>query len=362
MSGLHAVIMAGGSGTRFWPASRTARPKQLLPLARGRALIEATFARLDGVVATDSIWVVTNREQAEGVRRALPQLRDDRLLVEPEARDTAPCVALAAAAVETADPGATMVVLPADHLIEPIERFQGLVRRGAAIAGDDRTLVTFGVRPHGPATGYGYIQPGRPLDDGAPRAYLVDRFREKPDLETAREYLATGRMLWNSGIFVWSYASILGAMRSGSPDLARQTVEMLAARRRGDAAGLEAAFRGCPRISIDYAVMERAQQVAVVEADIEWNDVGSFAALPTVAPPDADGNSTFLVHGARSVLVDAKDCVVYGDGPRTIALFGVEDLIVVQVDDAILVCPRSRAEELKALQPALRRKGCEDLL
>lgn len=362
MTDIHAVIMAGGSGTRFWPASRTTRPKQLLPLAGGRTLLEATVDRLRGVVDEDAVWVVTTAEQAQSVRGALPGLRADRVLVEPEARDTAPCVALAAAHVESVAPGAVMCVLPADHVIEPVEQFRQLLRRGAEIAADGETLVTFGVRPRRPATGYGYIQPGRPLDDGTPRAFVVDRFREKPDLETAREYLRAGRMLWNSGIFVWTRSAIQIAMTAGAPELARRAQEMLDAVRTGDGDAARQAFLACSRISIDYAVMERAPKVAVVEAELDWNDVGSFAALPTLAPADADGNSSFLVRGARAVLVDSNDCVVYGDGPRTVTLFGVEGLVVVQVDDAVLVCPKDRAEDLKALQPELRRNGCDDLL
>ncbi|MDA0372652.1 MAG: sugar phosphate nucleotidyltransferase [Planctomycetota bacterium] len=362
MPALHAVILAGGSGTRFWPASRTRRPKQLLPLARGRSLIGATFDRLLGLVEPSRIWVITNPTQADGIREALPELLEDRLLVEPEARDTAPCVAFATARVEAEDPGATVVFLPADHLIEPVERFQALLARGAGIAAEHGALVTFGIRPRHPATGYGYVQPGRPVDDAEPRACFVDRFREKPDLDTARAYVATGRMLWNSGIFVWTHDGLATAMEAGAPALAERAATMLDAFRAGDVAAAEDAFRACPRISVDYAVLEQAPRVAVVEADLDWNDVGSFAALPSVAPADPAGNSTFLVHDARAVLLDAKNCVVYGDAPRTVALFGVEDLVVVQTEDAILVCPRERAEELKALQAELRNRGCEDLL
>jgi mannose-1-phosphate guanylyltransferase len=359
---MHAIIMAGGSGTRFWPASRKRRPKQFLPLARGRSLLAATIERARAVAGPERTWIVTNAAQAAALPEVLEDFPAEQVIVEPQARDTAPCVALAAAHVDSREPGAVMAVMPADHLIEPMEDFVALLERGAAIAADGRTLVTFGIPPARPATIYGYIERGAPFDRRDPTAFRVARFREKPDLPTAREYVASGRFFWNSGIFVWTAQAILAAMEAGNAELAAATRAMLDAARAGDAAALERAFRSAPATSVDYAVMEKAPRVAVVQADLSWNDVGSFLNLAPVAPPDADGNVTLLHGGGTAITHEARDCVIWAEGERTVALFGVQDLVVVAVDDAVLVCSKARAEELKALVGKLEQTGRQDLL
>jgi mannose-1-phosphate guanylyltransferase len=359
---LHAVVMAGGSGTRFWPASRRRRPKQLLPLVGEKPLIAHTVARLQPLVREDRVWVVTNAEQHDGVRAALADHPAVRILIEPEARDTAPCVALAATAIEDRAPDATMVFVPADHLIEPEERFRALVERGAELAADDRSLVTFGIRPTFAATGYGYIEPSDRIDDEEPRAFRVRQFREKPDARTAEAFVSSGQMLWNSGIFVWRTKAIRAAMEHGAPELARCAAAMRDARARGDANGVDEAFRSAPRISIDFAVMERASHVVVVEADLRWHDLGSFLALGAVSPADADGNVHHLVHGATDLLLETRDCVVYADGPRTVALLGVSDLVVVELDDIVAICPRNRVGDLRQLRREFEQRGRDDLL
>ncbi len=376
MSNLHAVVMAGGSGTRFWPASRTARPKQFLPLANGQSLLGATIERLGGLCAPERIWIVTNATQAAQLPALLPGFPASQVVVEPEARDTAPCVALATATIAAREPRATIAMMPADHLIEPKEHFQALLRRGAELAADDRTLVTFGIQPTYPATGFGYIECGATLDGATPAAHTVQRFREKPDAATAAEFLRSGRFLWNSGIFVWTVPAIAAAMHHGNAELGSAYAAMLraadernkdhlAAKLKKSAlhtASLAAAFRSAPKTSIDYAVMEKAERIAVVAADVHWNDVGSFPALAEIAPGDADGNHALLTRGASQLHVDSKDNLVYAEGPRTIALFGVHDLVVVAVDDAVLVCPRDRAADLKQVVEQLRRDGRTDLL
>jgi mannose-1-phosphate guanylyltransferase len=358
----HAIIMAGGSGTRFWPASRKLRPKQFLPLARGRSLLEATIERARAVAGRERTWIVTNADQAAALPAVVEDFPAAQVIVEPQARDTGPCVALAAARIDSREPGAVMAVMPADHLIEPLADFVALLARGASIAADGRTLVTFGIPPTGPATIYGYVERGARLDPQAPAAFRVARFREKPDLATAREYLASGRFLWNSGIFVWTARAILAAMDAGNAELAAAARAMLEAARAGDEPALERAFRAAPRISVDYAVMEKAPHAAVVQADLSWNDVGSFLNLAPVAPPDADGNVTLLHGAARALAHEARDCVVWAEGARTVALYGVRDLVVVAVDDAVLVCSKARADELKALVGRLEREGRADLL
>ncbi|MFM1873961.1 MAG: hypothetical protein RL398_3383 [Planctomycetota bacterium] len=354
--------MAGGSGTRFWPASRTARPKQFLPLANGQTLIAATVERLRGACSPERIWIVTNATQAAQLPHLLPGFPMAQVIVEPEARDTAPCVALATATIAARDPQATIAMMPADHVIEPAEAFVALLRRGAELAADGATLVTFGIRPTFAATGYGYIECGERRDEATPPAFAVSRFREKPDVATATEFLRTGRFLWNSGIFVWRVDAIAAAMMIGDAGLGTAYAAMVQAARAGDAAALAAAFRAAPRKSVDYAVMERAPKIAVVAAEIGWNDVGSFPALAEITPADAGGNHALLGDGATTVLEAANNNLIYAEGKRAVALFGVHDLVVVAVGDAVLVCPRDRAADLKVLVDKLRAEGLTDLL
>lgn len=354
--------MAGGSGTRFWPASRRARPKQLLPLIGGTSLIGATVDRAATVVGTSRTWIVTHPTMARSLPDVLPGFPVEQVIVEPEPRDTAPCAALATARIEAQDPGATMAFLPADHVIEPADVFGQLLRRGAELAADGSSLVTFGIRPTHPATGYGYVEQGSPADDAQPPAFRVLRFREKPDPATAAEFLRSGAFLWNSGMFVWTARALLDAMRAGDPDLAECTGRMLEAARSGAEGDVLREFGKAPKTSVDYAVMEKAPRVLVVHADLDWNDLGSFTSLGAVSPVDERGNVTSLHAGARAVLEQSANCVVYGEGARTVALFGVSDLVVVAVGDAVLVCTKDRAEELKTLVGRLAANGMEDLL
>jgi mannose-1-phosphate guanylyltransferase len=362
MSPLHAVVMAGGSGTRFWPASRTSRPKQFLPLAGGKPMIEATIDRLAGLCDVDHVWVATSKKLGKPITKLLPSLPKDRLVLEPEARDTAPGIALAAATIAAVDPTATMIVLPADHVIEPVDAFQAMLREGAAIAQDGATLVTFGVPPTFPATGFGYVECGAAIAGRTLPSFTVRSFREKPDRATAEGFLRDGRFLWNSGIFVWRVDAILRAMRAADPELGAAADAMVEAARKKEKAALQRAFLRAPRRSIDYAVMEKAPQVAVVRAPIQWHDVGSFPALGAVAPADANGNVFVAANGADHVEQNSRGNVVYADGARTVALFGVEDLVVVAVDDAVLVCPKDKAQDLKALVEHVRTSGRQNLL
>lgn len=362
MSSLHAVIMAGGSGTRFWPASRATRPKQFLPLAHGKVLIQATIDRLAGLCDKGNVWIVTNGVQARALGRLLPDFPRDRIVVEPEARDTAPCVALATATIAAIDPQATMVVLPADHVIEPVTEFHRMIERGASIAADGETLVTFGIKPAFPATGYGYIECGARRDTGEPRAFAARRFREKPDLATAQQFLAHGGFLWNSGIFVWSLPAIRRAMAQGNEALAATCDRLQQAIAKGQRAAVTRAFKQAPKTSIDYAVMEKADKIAVVEATVKWDDVGSFPAIESVGVADDARNHAMLTGGASWLTLHAEGNVVYAEGKRTVSLFGVQDLVVVAVGDAVLVCPKSRAADLKQLVEHVRAQGRTDLL
>ncbi|MEE2886813.1 MAG: sugar phosphate nucleotidyltransferase [Planctomycetota bacterium] len=358
---MHAIIMAGGSGTRFWPASRKSRPKQFLPLDHGRALVQSTVERVKGLTGSDRTWIVTNPGQVDGMLEALDGFPRDQVIVEPEARDTAPCVALAAAAIEARDPGATMAVMPADHLINPVDAFHGVLNQGAELAADNETLVTFGIPPSYAATSFGYIELGN-QHPSMHTAYEVLQFREKPDQTTAHTFLNSDQFLWNSGIFVWNFASLTNAMGSANPDLLAATNTMLAASKAGDEAALNQAFCRCPKTSVDYAVMEKAERVVVIRADFNWNDLGSFAALGAIIEADSYDNIILNETLNAAVLHQSERCTVYSEGPQTVALFGVQDIVVVNTGDALLVVPRDRCEDIKEMIQHLKRSNRQDLL
>jgi mannose-1-phosphate guanylyltransferase len=349
---LYAVIMAGGSGTRFWPASRIARPKQFLPISGGLTMIEETFRRLDGLVPPERVFVVTAESQAALVAECLPELPADNILAEPCARNTAPCVAWAAHEIARRDPNAIQVVLPADHVIQPADAFRKTLEAAAAAAVEGG-LFTFGVEPDHPATGYGYIKTSAQLglSLGEP-VYAVDRFVEKPNLAKAEEFLSEGGFYWNAGIFVWSTKSILAA-------LAKYTPELDAGIRRIVAGGSDLAveYAALPSDPIDIAIMERSDDVRLLPITYSWNDVGSWQALAEISPKDANGNAAVLGPAGKLIALDAKNNLVYAEGERVVALVGVEGLAVVQTETATLVCPLDRAQDVKAVVDELKASG-----
>jgi mannose-1-phosphate guanylyltransferase len=339
--------MAGGSGTRFWPRSRARVPKQLLPIAGRRSLLADTLARVRPLVGSRRTYVVTASTHAAAVRRECRGLPRGNVLVEPQGRNTAAAIALAALRLAAESPDAVMLVLPADHVVGDAVRFRETLARAAAVAATSDRLVTIGVPPAYPETGYGYIQVGEPLagDEGA---HAVARFLEKPDRERAEALIAGGDVLWNAGIFAWRVEGIVAELRRCLPDL---MASLEAALRRGTAAALARAYRRLPSISIDHGVLERAERVAVVRATFPWSDVGSWAA---VADLWRDGDAANAVRGTAVVLESAR-CVVDA-GSRLVALLGVDDLIVVDTPDAVLVCPTSRAQDVRLIVDELRRR------
>jgi mannose-1-phosphate guanylyltransferase len=358
----HAVIMAGGSGTRLWPLSRAHRPKQLLDVLAdegggAHSLLAEAFARLRVLLPTDRIWVCTAARYADLVRAALPELGADRLVLEPVARDTANAVGLAAALVADVDPDAELAVVSADHVIRPVERFADALRTAYdVLAVRPRALVTLGVRPTSPATGFGYVQKGAPTE--VPGAVEAASFREKPDLATAQEYLAGGQYVWNSGMFVWRAQTVLAALAEHLPESAAGLAAIVAAPagRERDAV-LAEVFPTLPRISVDYAVLEPAAtepgRVVVVDLDVAWLDVGSWPALAHTLDTDAAGNA---VRGP-GVLLDSSGNVVLSDDPdHLIALVGVRDSVVVHTADVTMVCPVGDAERVKQLLAAVEER------
>jgi mannose-1-phosphate guanylyltransferase len=339
-----AFVMAGGSGERFWPMSRQSTPKHLLRLLDEQTLLEKTIRRLDGLIPLENTFVLTNHLQAEGTREAVPFLPAGNIVAEPAKRDTAPACALATAIANAKDPEALCVVLPADAVIHDAAAFRKCLAEALDAAGEG-PIVTLGIPPTFPATGYGYLETGSPIVADSP-ALALKRFVEKPDLETATGYLKAGTYLWNAGIFVWKVSTFLDEAERQSPPLAR----FIRALPSLDAlpALLEKEFATLPKISVDYAIMENAREVATVPATFDWDDVGAWNALPAHLPADTAGNSTrgtVVCHAARSNIAVSTG--------RMIALCGVENLVVVETPDAVLVCHKDAVQEVKSLQPLL---------
>ncbi|MCL6502561.1 MAG: NTP transferase domain-containing protein [Pirellulales bacterium] len=360
---LHAVIMAGGSGTRFWPASRDERPKQFLSLAGTRSMLQATYDRLAGLVPPERVLVATTARLADLVSAQLPELPRSAILGEPCKRDTAPCIGLAALHVSRLDAQAVMAVMPSDHVIEPAEVFQQALRQAAALVAHDATrIVTFGIRPSYPAETFGYIERGEAVAEpsaGTAPVFAVRTFKEKPKAEVAREYLRQGTFYWNSGIFVWSAATILAALEQYQPEMFARLQTIAAAWGRPDwQPTLEREFAAIRGVSIDYAVMEHARNVLVIEAPFRWDDVGSWQALARLRGLDADGNTCQGLHaGLRT-----RGCIIRSEGNHLLATLGVEDLIVVHTPDATLVASKHDEEAIRQLVDLIRQRGLGEFL
>lgn len=359
---LHAIVMAGGSGTRFWPASRAALPKQLLPLAGDRTLLEDTVHRLDGLVPPERTMVVTSARLLDAVARQLPGIPAACLVGEPCKRDTAPCIGLAALLVSRSDPDAIMAVMPSDHVIRPEARFRDAIRQAARIveAHPDR-LVTFGIRPTYPAESFGYIQQGEPLPTGpddAP-ASTVASFREKPPASVAAEYLAAGTYLWNAGIFVWKAATILAALRERQPECLARLEAIAAAWDGPDRERVFAEeFAAIKGISIDYAVLEHAPDVAVIEAPFGWDDLGGWSAVARQRGVDATGNTVV----GRHLGIESEGTIVHASGDHLVVTMGLVDMLVVHTPDATLVASRDREESVRKVVTELESRGWSEFL
>ena len=342
---LYALILAGGSGERFWPYSRRARPKQLLKLFSDRTMLEETIARLGDAVPPDRIFVLTNQEQEAAVRAACPGVPAENIVAEPAKRDTAPAVALGVGLVLRRDPQAVMAVLPADHLIKDDAAFRRDLLAGAKAAAESGALLTIGIKPTWACPGFGYIEQGPRTSDGEPAIYEVKRFREKPDAVLAESFLQQGNFRWNAGMFIWSIPSIMAELTKQAPELAAFVARM---RTADDLPALLAAdFPALPKISVDYAIMEKAARVLELEASFDWDDVGSWLAVAKYLPAHEGGNAA----NGPLTTQDAANNIVFSGGKKHIALAGVQDLIVIDTGDALLVCHRSEAENIKKLVP-----------
>jgi len=374
---LYAVVLAGGSGTRLWPESRGDRPKQLLPIYGSQSLLRATIERVSQVVPFEQIIVATSRDLASAIQEELSFLPRDALLVEPVPRNTAPCIGLAALRLLRQDPEAVMAVLPADHVIEPPEAFSADIHLAVRVVEEDPTrLVTFGIPPTYPSPSFGYIERGEALpfkqqSDQATtlvkpqgdrnRVFQAKGFREKPSAEVASDYVRAGRFYWNAGIFVWKARTIWELLQRYRPGVAGPLAQILESTHSPHFAQiLDSAFQQTEKISIDYAVMEKADNVVVIEAQFRWDDVGSWRSLERLLTLDRNGNVTDV---SRCVLIDTKNCILRCRDPQhLVAVLGVENLVIVVTPNATLVADKNREEDLRKVLDRIKESGWSEYL
>ncbi len=358
---LYSVIMAGGIGSRLWPRSRAARPKQFLDLIGSRTMLQETVARIEPLIPLERVLIVVGEEHAETVHAQLPDLPIENILMEPGPRGTAPCIGLAAVALRARDPRATMAVFPADHLIADEVGFRQAIAAAHKLA-QDGYLVTLGISPSHAHTGYGYIQGGTHLGKvGGLPAFEVQRFTEKPDAETAGRFLQDGGYYWNGGIFIWQASTILDEMAGLLPHLHTE-LEQLGRVWNSEARAetLAAAWERVPQTTIDYGIMEKSSRVAVIPIDVGWDDVGNWSTLSELVPTDQTQNST---HGpGHPLLIDTRNSYVYASSGKLVTTIGLEDVVVIDTPDALLICRKDRAQDVREVVEQLKAKGWEQYL
>ncbi|RMD88789.1 MAG: mannose-1-phosphate guanylyltransferase [Calditrichaeota bacterium] len=356
---LFGLIMAGGSGTRFWPKSRHKTPKQLLRIYGEKSMIQNTVDRLKPLIEKEGLFIVTTEAQTDEIKKQLPFIPNQNIIVEPKGKNTAPCIGLSALYMEKIDPEGVMVVVPADHLIQDNEIFIQTLKAGVQIATEKDCLVTIGIQPSYPSTGYGYIQYNDEVANiNGVSICRVKTFAEKPNLETARRFLESGEFLWNSGIFIWKVKTILREIEEYLPHLYDGLLEIKAALgTEKENQVIERVYCQIKSISIDYGVMEHAKNVLVLKGQFGWNDLGSWDEVYKLYPKDENENALIGQH----IVIDAKGC--YVDAPdKLVAVLGVNDLIVVDTKDALLICRRDRAQDVKEIVDLAKRKKLDQYL
>ena len=343
----HLVIMAGGVGSRFWPMSTMERPKQFIDvLGVGRSLLQLTFDRFEGICAPENVWVVTNQKYFELVKEQLPEVPVGNILCEPCRRNTAPCIAYVSWRIKSQDPKANIVVTPSDHIVADEVEFRRVVKSCLKFTGETDAIITLGMKPNRPETGYGYIQAD--LSTSSPRnkeIYRVDKFREKPDLETAQSYIQQNNFFWNAGIFIWSVSTIVNAFRVYQPALSKIFERLL------DVYGtdkeqemIDKLYPECENISVDYAIMEKAEEIFVCPADFGWSDLGTWGSLLAQTKRDLYGNSCI---GPNITMFDSHNCIVHTTGERKVVIQGLDDCIVAEKDGMLLICKLSEEQRIK---------------
>lgn len=354
-----AVIMAGGRGERFWPKSRNSCPKQFLSLTKdGETMIQKTIKRLSDIVEKEDIYIVTNAMYISLVKEQIPDIPEENILAEPCARNTAPCIALAGAVISRKYDDAVMLVLPSDHLISYERLYKKTLRKAISTAVDGKNLVTIGITPTYPETGYGYINFSSETSPVNDDAYKVERFVEKPNLETAKEYLASGKYLWNSGMFVWKVSSVMDNLKNLMPDIYEGALKIGQAYGTPDFESvLEREFTAFRSESIDFGIMEKADDIYTISGSFGWDDVGNWLAVERIN--ETDGNKNYIEGNVISV--NSERATICG-GKRLIAAVGVEDLIIVDTDDAVLVCSKNNTQDVKKVIAELKEQGRKDLI
>jgi mannose-1-phosphate guanylyltransferase len=360
MAGRYAVIMAGGKGERFWPLSTSKHPKQLLALVGDQPLIAQAVDRLDGLIPPENVFVVTNADLVEATRQAAPMLPPENIVGEPVGRDTAAAVACGGALVGARDPQAVFAVLTADQVMGNLDVFKATLRGGMNLAEKNEILVTIGIQPTFPSTGFGYIESGETFDTAEGiRFKKAVRFVEKPDAVTAQSYLDTGRFFWNSGMFIWSVPTLGKAFAAHCPEMKKLMDELTGYAQRGEILrGLEKIYPTLGKISVDYALMEKADNIVMACGTFMWDDVGSWPALESHFAHDEGGNT--LIGNCQQI--DSTNNIIYSKD-RLTAVIGADNLVIVQAEGVTLVCPKDRAQDIKKMVTALRTKGTfDDLL
>jgi mannose-1-phosphate guanylyltransferase len=355
-----ALIMAGGEGTRFWPLSRKDNPKQFLKLNDDQqTMLQQTVERISELVASEKIFIATNASYEKAIKEQLTEIPEENIIIEPLKRNTAPSIGLASIVIEDKYPGSNMIVLPADHLIQDQAKFIDILKKGIMTAAAGPNLVTIGIEPTHPETGYGYIHFGEEVHNiNGDRVYKVADFREKPDLETAKEFLESGSYLWNSGMFIWNLQTILNSIEEHLPQLYQSLQKIKEALNSENEKEVTAAeFAEMESVSIDYGIMEKAADIFVIPGSFGWDDLGSWPALERIKKVDGEGNVVIGKHYG----IDTKNSIIHSTD-KVITTIGLDSIVIVSTDDAVLICDKKRAQEVKRIREILAEEGLDNYL
>ncbi|TKG93374.1 mannose-1-phosphate guanylyltransferase [Puteibacter caeruleilacunae] len=360
MNNTYCVIMAGGIGSRFWPMSKSTRPKQFIDiLGTGQSLIQQTFDRLKNICALENFLVVTSRDYKDLVKEHLPELQDHQILSEPLRRNTAPCIAYACYKIKQLNPNAKVIVAPSDHLITKEIQFLNQLKRGLNYVEKNDVLLTLGIRPHRPETGYGYIQISNQIDfEGATNLYQVKTFTEKPDIKMAQVFMESGEFFWNSGIFIWSVKTIVKSFEEHLPEINKLFKKGKKHYNTPDEIHvINKAYSECPNISIDYGIMEKADNVSVLTADFGWSDLGTWGSLYENVEKDSNGNVT---SGDNVIVYDSHNCIIKVPDEKLVVVQGMENYIIVESDNTMLICNKEEEQQIRQFVTDVRiNKGDE---
>lgn len=343
----HLVIMAGGVGSRFWPMSTVEKPKQFIDvLGVGRSLLQLTLDRFEGICSPQHVWIVTNKKYADIVHEQLPEVPEGNILLEPCRRNTAPCIAYVSWRIKSEDPKANIVVAPSDHIVTDVAEFRRVIKSCLKFTAETDAIVTLGMKPTRPETGYGYIQADLSISSARNKEiYRVDSFREKPDLATAKTYIEQNNYFWNAGIFIWSVNTIVNAFRIYQPSISKVfegLVEVYGTPQ--EQVEIDLRYPNCEKISVDYAIMEKAEEIFVCPADFGWSDLGTWGSLLMQTHRDLYGNSCI---GPDISMFDSHNCIVHATQEKKVVIQGLDDFIVAEKDGTLLICKMSEEQRIK---------------